>query len=110
MATWIKRSDQPLDVGALVNAISPWYFRTICFANYWMIPGETPYNYLGFASSLNKKFVHMNGNEKEDYVMVDAVWDKRGAIGLANEVLKRFAEPDTLAREKEEREREEVPW
>jgi len=46
-AFWVKRSEQTLDVVSLVNATSPWFFRTVCFAEHCLVTGQTPTGGLG---------------------------------------------------------------
>lgn len=91
-AVWIKRTDTPLDVSALVNGISPWYFRILNFCAYGMVPGETASPWLGAEVKLDRAFIkHLTGDER--YIVIEEVWNRKDAIKLANGILRRFADP-----------------
>ena len=72
----LKRADQPMDASTLVNALSGWFYRTVCFQAYY-VEEVTPSSGLGRPVPLSPEhqFVKEHaGNGKA--LVVDSIWSE----------------------------------
>lgn len=95
-AMWLKRADDPLDVGTISSVCSPWFFRTVCFGSFVIVPGTTPDDGLGSSVRVRRELVDeiIGPGEK---ILIEGVWSESQAVELVRETLQRFADPDWLA-------------
>lgn len=97
---WVKRPDDPLDIGLMIAACSPWFFRLGIFGLCGLIPGCYARPSLGHAVQLELDRVDElsgAGGPDRERVALTGVWNEQDAARLLEETLKRFAEPEWLA-------------
>ena len=97
---WVKRPDDPIDLGMLTAVCSPWFFRLAFFGLMGMVPGCVPWKGLGHPVELDDaKLNDLIGYNEEDRerVIMSGVWDEPKAAALMRATLRRFADPDWLA-------------
>jgi hypothetical protein len=90
-AVCVKRADQPLDLPTLVNTISGWFYRTLFFQSYHTDALEPDAGY-AFARTIteNSECVReLTGNGQA--VVIDAIWDRAGAIEKVCQVIEQLA-------------------
>lgn len=76
-ATCLKRTTDPMDVGALINVLSGWCYRSIYFAQKLM-PNRNITMSLGHSISIRKLIPHITSDEQ---VMVsEDLWDFNAAV------------------------------
>lgn len=103
VAAWVKRFEDPIDVGAIVAASSPWYFRILMFASHHIIPGERPVKNYGLVGALDPALVE-HFTDTRDARMIEEVWSERAAVRRARAILDEFAgdKPDDDTNEGED--------
>lgn len=84
-----KQAQDPVDVAAMINVLSGWFYRTVIF--------QSPYNCkpmpkqdLGFSKSISKEGTPVLAEivkENIRAIVVDHVWDKDRAIALVQKVI-----------------------
>ena len=88
----VKRFSDPIDPVALVNAASPWYFRIVQFANYFIIPGQKPSEGFGYVGRLDSRTAELVTRADDAHIIAN-VWDAGDAARRARSILRKFADP-----------------
>jgi hypothetical protein len=102
-AVWVKRPDDPIDVGMMAAVCSPWFFRLAFFGMWGLIPGGLPRFTLGQAIDLETPQLDdvcgglTPADGDRDRVVLADVWNENRAAALLTQTLKRYADPDWLA-------------
>jgi hypothetical protein len=89
--TLLKDYQQPLDVAALVNAVSGWFYRTVQFQAYYTRPESYPYSSLGHPRPVLEdmpEVIDMVGTGSCPVVVRD-IWSKNEAINKVRLVIER---------------------
>lgn len=81
----LKEAGDMLDVGALVNATSGWFFRTVTFAA-WATPGERLSYGLGHMVEATPEVVEYIAPNARPW-LISGVYDKEASLKLARELL-----------------------
>ena len=90
--TWVKRADQPIDEAALINAVSPWFFRTVSFGAFGVIPNRVVDECLG--RSINLRPAHLSyilGEGQHSYEIIEGTFGELQTVDLTNRVLNKFS-------------------
>lgn len=103
---WVKRPDDPLDLGLMIAACSPWFFRLGIFGLCGLIPGGFARPTLGHAVQLELDRVDElsgSGGPDRERVALANVWSEKEAAQLLTETLKRFAEPEWVTEQENQK-------
>lgn len=87
---WIKRAQDRLDEIQMVNCISPWWFRTVIFGSYGIVPGQQAQSPLGYPVITRDEEIEWLVGHK-NFWRVDGVWNEAGATELGVRLLKQLA-------------------
>lgn len=90
IASWVKRFEDPIDVGAIVCAASPWFFRILSFASYHLLPGEALMKDYGTVGTMDPAIIGYFTNN-EDARIIEGIWSEGRATRRAREILQEFA-------------------
>jgi hypothetical protein len=86
-ATWVKRSQDRLNLPALVNCLSGWYFRTVNFGSISLVPGQLPGWGFGSEAVIPEDVTaHLARGAVTPWV-IHNVWDEEAAVALATRRL-----------------------
>jgi hypothetical protein len=103
-AVWIKRPDDPIDVGAMAAACSPWFFRLVFFGLWGLVPNCVPRSGLGLYAGIDPKAIDdWTGTPAGERVVLSNVWDEKRAVELMRATLRNYADPEWLADQPAER-------
>jgi hypothetical protein len=87
-ALCLKRSEQPLDLGSLVNGVSGWFYRLMFFQAYYVETTARPSSGLGHVNGLwaaENDIEELIGNSTP--VLVERVFSRSAALDLVRETL-----------------------
>jgi hypothetical protein len=90
-AVRLKASESPVDVATLVNGVSGWFYRTVLFQSYHVIPVKTQEG-LGHPVTITEETEivrELAGNAR--VVVIDNVWSRTAATAKVREVLDRMS-------------------
>ncbi len=97
-AVYIKRPDDPIDVGTMTAACSPWFFRLVFFGLWGLVPNCLPRAGLGSYIGLDPKALDdWTGPTAGERVVLSNVWNERNAAELMRATLRNYADPEWLA-------------
>ncbi len=85
-AVWIKRAEDVLDLSALVNAVSAWYFRLVSFASYYLVPGQCPTYGFGRAQDAPARLLDLVVPDSE-FWRIEDVFSRTSAVALVVKFL-----------------------
>lgn len=75
----LKAANDPLNLSALVNALSPWFFRTVCFGMMDSQPDLTTYSHRGFPNNdtdnLKQMAEVLGVPDNTECIMVPTIFD-----------------------------------
>lgn len=89
-----KGPDDPLDVGTLAAAASPWFYRLVMFGAWCLVPGVRPYAWLGEAVRPEPAQLDEYAAGAGERVVIGEVWDEAGAGAVLQDTVNRFADRD----------------
>ena len=88
----LKRAEEPLDLAAVVNGVSAWFFRSAIFQAQYAEPKSRPASTMGVTLQLNPEMPELTELARgARSVVIDGVWTKRDALRLAREALESLA-------------------
>ena len=94
---WIKRADDPIDLGALTAVCSPWFFRVIFFGMYGLIPGCHPRPTRGHPVQIGEdRMDDATGPAAGERAYLSGVWTEEAAVWKLKTVLRGYADPEWL--------------
>ena len=99
-AVWVKRPDDPIDVGTMAAACSPWFFRLVFFGLFGLVPNCVPRLGLGEYVGIDPKALdEWTGVPEADRerVILSNVWNESRAAELMRNTLRGYADPEWLA-------------
>ena len=87
-AACLKRTDEPVDISTLTNAVSGWCYRTVWFQDMESEPRSKTTCGLGHCLTISE----YDPNVKEltggaDLIVIDNVWDKAAAVAFAARII-----------------------
>lgn len=87
---WIKRAQDRLDEVQMVNTISPWWFRTVIFGSYGLVPGQQAESPLGYpVITRDEEIEWLVGHP--NFWRVDGVWNREDTIQLGVNLIKKLS-------------------
>lgn len=84
----LKASEQPLDIPSVVNGLSGWFFRTVCFQAYHNERRSTPARGYGWYKPLTTEMaevLELAGNTRA--FLVDGVWTRQAAVAMIQKIV-----------------------
>lgn len=96
---WVKRPDDPVDMGALTAVCSPWFFRLGFFGMFGLVPDTIARKSLGSCVGLEDALIdELTGQPGDrERVKLEKVWTEQAAAELFKATLRKFADPEWLA-------------
>ena len=97
VGTWVKRADDPIDLGALTAACSPWFFRLIYFGAFGLVPGAVAHDSLGHGVEVeDERMDELTGPAAGERVYLAGVWSEPAATALLEKTLRSYADPEWI--------------
>jgi hypothetical protein len=87
-AACLKRTDEPVDIATLTNAVSGWCYRTVWFQDMESEPRSKTTAGLGHCLTISEYDAHV----KElaggaDLIVIDGIWNKDAALAFAGRTI-----------------------
>jgi hypothetical protein len=89
-ATWVKRSQDKLNIPSLVNALSGWYFRTVNFGSLSLVPDDMPGPGFGSETTITPEILqHLTRGLITPWI-IHEVWSQEQAIASVSQLLEQL--------------------
>ena len=86
----VKKMQDRINIGTLASAVSGWFFRSVGFESYNLIPRETPSYNLGHHNEDVGELLEMFEPNPDARLNINGVWDKDGAASLIKTVIEKL--------------------